>query len=436
MYTIRGDSFVYKCKINKFTFVNLISVYKCKFKLFYYDSSVNNSNFAPLFGYMTIETLHNWYTTYKAGLLTGRYVHNDLIVPFLDKLRGEGLVKQIGASENNLPIHLIKLGKGSKKLLFWSQMHGNESTTTKAIFDLINLLLRESNPYIRNILEECTIYIIPILNPDGAKLYTRLNYNEVDLNRDAKNKTQKESIILSDLIRDIKPDFAFNLHGQRTIFSAGRTNNTATVSFLSPAGNNERTITDSRKISMEIIAKMNTVLQECIPNKIGRYDDQFNINCIGDTLENIGIPTILFEAGHYKDDYERETTRKYIFYAFVTSLGYIAANEVKGESYREYFLIPENEKCFYDLIIRNVELDGKIVDIAIQYVEKLIDKGIVFVPKIERIDNLEKYYGHKEIVGEKRKISSYNDIVEVVEGNKMLNIYLNNELFSIELVKN
>ena len=57
---------------------------------------------------------------------------------------------------------------------------------------------------------------------------------------------------------------------------------------------------------MEVIIKMNNVLQNVIPNQVGIYDDSFNINCVGDSFQSKGVPTILFEAGHYKNDYSRE----------------------------------------------------------------------------------------------------------------------------------
>ena len=77
----------------------------------------------------------------------------------------------------------------------WSQMHGNESTTTKALFDFINFLhsnTKESSV----ILDHFTFCMLPMLNPDGAKLYTRENANGIDLNRDAQNLSQPESIAL------------------------------------------------------------------------------------------------------------------------------------------------------------------------------------------------------------------------------------------------
>ncbi len=384
---------------------------------------------------MDINTLQNWFDIYKETTLSRRYIHQEHITPLLDILKKKSTVKLLGFSENKSPIHLIKLGTGSKKLLLWSQMHGNESTTTKAVFDVLNMLMDASNELSKQILEACTLYIIPILSPDGAKAYTRLNYNKVDLNRDAQDRTQKESVILHDLIQKIQPDFAFNLHGQRTIFSVGETNSPATVSFLSPASDEKRSITPSRKVAMEVIAEMNIVLQKFIPGGVGRYDDGFNINCVGDTLSAMDVPTILFEAGHYPGDYDREKTRIFIFYALITSIRCIANRDITGSRYDMYFDIPENGKCFYDIIIRDVILHEKNVDIGIQYIEELSENHIKFTPIIARIADLGKFYGHREIIGNKRIIRDENVTVEVVQDNKLLRFYLNDELFSTELRK-
>ena len=88
-------------------------------------------------------------------------------------------------------------------------MHGNESTTTKAIFDFLKFLLQKDhfNNEIESFKEEWTFYIIPILNPDGAELFTRENANKVDLNRDAQNVSQGESLILLDVFNSITTDF-------------------------------------------------------------------------------------------------------------------------------------------------------------------------------------------------------------------------------------
>src|SRR5690606_37336030 len=130
------------------------------------------------------------------------------------------------------------------------------------------VLADSENDFVHQLLKNCTIGIIPMLNPDGSRAYTRLNANQVDLNRDAQSLTQPESIILKKCFEDFKPDFCFNLHGQRTIFSAGLTNKPATVSFLSPAQDEACSITDTRKKAMDVIVKMNENLQKQIPGQV------------------------------------------------------------------------------------------------------------------------------------------------------------------------
>src|SRR5690606_40539889 len=132
---------------------------------------------------------------HKENKLHDRYITNNHIEPILKNLGDLVTVTTIGKSVLNTNIYSITIGKGSKKLFMWSQMHGNESTTTRAIFDLLNTLL-SNDASIQHILKNCTICIIPILNPDGANVYTRVNANEVDLNRDAQLRTQPESRIL------------------------------------------------------------------------------------------------------------------------------------------------------------------------------------------------------------------------------------------------
>ena len=48
---------------------------------------------------------------------------------------------------------------------------------------------------------------------------------------------------------------------------------------------------------MEVIQVMNSALQQYLPNQIGRYDDGYNDNCVGDYFQTQGTPTVLFEAG-------------------------------------------------------------------------------------------------------------------------------------------
>jgi hypothetical protein len=345
-------------------------------------------------------------------------------------------VKQIGRSVKGESIFSITVGNGSKNIFMWSQMHGNESTTTKALFDVLNIL-GQKNWFSELILNQCTITIIPILNPDGARLYTRLNANGVDLNRDAQNQSQPEIRTLFEVFKSFKPDFCFNLHGQRTIFSAGKTNYPATVSFLSPAQDAKSTVTPNRKRAMEVIVAMTNILEQVIPNQVGIYDDNFNLNCVGDTFQSKNVPTILFEAGHYANDYERDQVREYIGLALIKSMEYIAKTNVSGKLYKPYFDIPMNEKLCYDIIIRNAKIghNSEVKDIAIQYQEVLVEDKIQFEPKIVSIRNLSTYFGHNEIDAKSKLVLCKNG-EPIFEGYANDFVLINNELFALNLINN
>ena len=251
-------------------------------------------------------------TQYLESKLKGKYIHLDTILPILESLNSDFEITQIVKSVQERAIYQVKIGTGKTKILMWSQMHGNESTTTKGLFDFFNFL-QSDNKIAKRIKSDYTLLCIPMLNPDGAFLYTRENANKVDLNRDAFNATQPEMQVLHDVYKSFNPDYCYNLHDQRTIFGTEGFNLPATVSFLSPAYNEEREYNEVRLKAIHIINRMNDALQVYIPNQIGRFDDSYNVNCTGDYFTTHITPTILFEAGHYVNDYDRDVVRNYIF---------------------------------------------------------------------------------------------------------------------------
>jgi hypothetical protein len=239
-----------------------------------------------------------------------------------------------------------------------------------------------------------------MLNPDGAYRYTRFNANEIDLNRDAQQQSQPESQILKKIYEEFIPDYCFNLHDQRTIYSAGEVKHPATLSFLSPAADIERSLTPARIMSMKLIAAIHKELLPLLGPQMGRYDDSFNLNCVGDMLQAGEIPTLLFEAGHFPGDYQREETRKYMCYALLTALNMAVGDRLQQYSIEDYSGIPANQKKYFDILIRNADRLGrgyKSGDSAgILYQEKLLDHRIEFHPAVEEVGELNDRFGHVE----------------------------------------
>ena len=372
------------------------------------------------------------YTLHKEPSLFGRYITLKNIEPLLKNLQ----TQTIGHSVLNKPIYKYQTGKGKLKILMWSQMHGNESTTTKAVFDFLNVLQSNSD-FAKELLSHFTFCILPMLNPDGAELYTRENANKIDLNRDFQKLSQPESQLLQHVFNTFQPNYCFNLHDQRTIFAAGNSGKPATISFLAPSFNENRDNNEVRIKAMNVIVAMNKTLQQFIPNQVGRFDDLFNINCVGDSFQSLNVPTILFEAGHFSQDYDREITRKYIFFALISGLLFFYENEVVSNKTDDYLQIPQNKVVFYDFVYKNVKIyydNNKIItNFAAHYKEVLSNNQIDFEAYIVQVGDLENYLGHYEFDAQlgqfqdkKDSIPKINEKADFCIGK--LNIFVNGVL--------
>ncbi len=348
-----------------------------------------------------IKKISSWYDENHAAGLEHRYLTLDKMSPYLSGLNELFKVEKIGESFEGRAINKVVFGSGKIKIFLWTQMHGNESTGTRAFLDLLQFFSEpnDQKELADFILKAATIYCIPILNPDGAAAYTRVNAESIDLNRDVIDMKAKESKLLQLWLKKIDPDYCFNLHDQRTIFSVPPNNHTATLSFLAPSVDEERSINSGRKQTMTVIASMNNLLQELIPGQIGRYTDEFYPTATGDNFQKMGHNTILIESGHAKGDYKRVVSRKATFIALLEGLRHISSN-TGADNHRGYLEIPNNEKKFLDVIFKNATVGGEKTDIGVLYIENLVKGEIVFLPSIDQLADLSDYNADAIINGE------------------------------------
>jgi len=349
-------------------------------------TDVNQLMFTFVTKIIALDIFYDWYVSHFVSDLTGRCITNAHIENHLDLLDPAFSISTLGYSIEKRPIYSVTIGRGSNRILLWSQMHGNESTTTKAVFDCFKFFSETLNDdFTKSVLAKFTFLFIPILNPDGAHYYTRNNAAHIDLNRDAYNQTQPESVVLRKAFSTFQPHFCFNLHDQRSIYGFETTGMPSVLSFLAPAADKERSSTISRQRAMSIIGDINKA-----------------------------------EAGHYPDDYEREETRKYIFIALMTAFQSILHNTFENAS--SYMIIPEHQNCFVDLLITNAKIENvENNQIAIRYVEMLDNKKVVFVPVVDSINSERAIYGHRVINAEGREIVALN-YETIQEGNKLSGI--------------
>lgn len=328
-----------------------------------------------------------------------RYISSQNLKKFLQE-NLSGYISEIGTSYLGKPIYMMSVGKGKTRVLAWSQMHGNESNATHAMLDLLEIF--KNNPELKEeIFSNITLDFIFMLNPDGSDKWTRRNALDIDMNRDYLKLSSKEFQILKSIAEKGNYHYALNLHEQRTIFTTDGVH-PATLSFLAPAENFEREVTETRKKAMAVISAIYEQMKNLIPNQIARYSDEFYPTSTGDNFTKMGLPTVLFEGGHFPDDYQRNGTRKY--YTIALYYGLKAVSELKGstQNFENYFTIPENKESHYDIIYRNVKLNTDfecILDVAVQYREIYHegDEDISFVPIVMEVGDCGKKKGWTEI---------------------------------------
>ncbi len=109
-------------------------------------------------------------------------------------------VNSIGKSVEGRKLLLFSVTNKSshntkKKLVFIGAQHAAlESTGTVNIEGMIYWLINESNPNAKKVRDNVIVYFIPMVNPDGVfEGNSRVNANNVDLNRDWIKYTQPET---------------------------------------------------------------------------------------------------------------------------------------------------------------------------------------------------------------------------------------------------
>lgn len=351
--------------------------------------------------------LYHSYENFKEKSITNRRFKHSDIVPLIEQLKNNKIFKvdKVGKSVEGRDIYLISMGSGKTKVFLWSQMHGDEPTATAALFDMFNFFSTDNAfPELKNlILSNLSIYIIPMVNPDGAEEFQRRNIVEIDLNRDVLRQQTPEAKILKDVFDSLKADFGFNLHDQGRDYSTGNSFNPASISFLAPAPDYEKSLTSPREKAMKLIGNLVNVLNEFIPGHMAKYSDDYEPRAFGDNFTKWGTATVLLESGGWRGDREKQFLRKINYIALLSALNSIASGGYANTDLSVYESITQNEKFMMDLILRNLIIkkaeNEYVIDIGINYEEVNINgaKDFYLKGEIEDVGDLSVFAGYKEV---------------------------------------
>lgn len=326
------------------------------------------------FKHMDVNAIIGNYSTFKAHELKDRFLKHKEIISILDQLPSSFEVTEIGRSFENRTINAVKWGKGKASILLWSQMHGDEATGTMALCDLFNYLQQE-NEVVQLLKENCSLHIIPMLNPDGAERFIRRSAQQIDINRDFLQCLTPEAKILKAYREETKPEFGFTLHDQITLWSITHSLKPATLSFLSPAIDHQLSLNSTREKAMWVIADMFETLSPVLPGHMGLFDDEYEPRAFGDNFQKLGTSIILIEAGGYPGDPEKQEIRRFYFAAMLKGILSIATQSYLQKNTVNYFAIPKNNKQIFHFLIHGIEMDGVTTSIGINYDEYPANDG-------------------------------------------------------------
>jgi len=133
---------------------------------------------------------------------------------FLAEVAKPGLitVTEEGRSVEGRAIRLVRLNRGGAKarfkVLFYAQQHGNEISGKDAQLCLIRAIAEK--PAL--LPEDVDLYLMPMMNPDGAEAGRRTNGAKADLNRDHIRLLQPETRALHAVARRVLPHLAVDSH--------------------------------------------------------------------------------------------------------------------------------------------------------------------------------------------------------------------------------
>src|SRR5690606_897808 len=270
---------------------------------------------------------------------------------------------------------------GEKRVLLWSQMHGDESTASMALADLFRFLGEHpDHPLVQRLGQGMRLHVLPIVNPDGAARFQRRNAQGIDINRDARALASPEARVLHALRERIQPDFGFNLHDQQVGYRAGDSARGTAIALLAPAFNEAREIDTARGRAIEVAVAIRAVLEPYVGGHIAKWDDTFNPRAFGDLTAAAGGSTVLIESGGMEADQNNQRLGTLNFLGLVGALDAIATGAHAGLPQSAYDELPRNGMPWPDLLIRGATLvvpgqQPARVDVLVDFREPLLERG-------------------------------------------------------------
>jgi murein tripeptide amidase MpaA len=145
--------------------------------------------------------------------------HHDLItqtaaLPGID-------YRSLGKSLDGQDIDCLTIGEGPINVWLYARQHPGESMAEWWMEGALEKLTDEDDPVARVLRKECTLRVVPNMNPDGSRRgHLRTNALGVNLNREWHAPSAEKSpevLCVRNAMDETPPDFAMDVHGDEAI---------------------------------------------------------------------------------------------------------------------------------------------------------------------------------------------------------------------------
>lgn len=116
-----------------------------------------------------------------------------------------------GQSRSGRTLYLARLRRSESprwRLFFYAQQHGDEVSGKDALLFLVRDIVRDPE----RLPADFELWVMPMVNPDGAEAGTRVNAAGADLNRDHLALEQPETLALHRVVQRVRPHLAVDCH--------------------------------------------------------------------------------------------------------------------------------------------------------------------------------------------------------------------------------
>lgn len=263
-------------------------------------------------------------------------------------------LEEVGYSRLGKSIRMLSVGHGERKILLWSQMHGDEPSATPALLDIANYLMEHAgDAAVQSILDSFTLLMIPMLNPDGTGVYERFNAQGIDINRDALHLATPEGRLLKKVRDQHTPMMGFNLHDQNRRTAVGDSGQLASMAVLSVSGDAANTLTPGRELTRKAAAAVVQAVLPFRPGGVARYDEGWSPTAFGDNLTAWGTPVLLIESGGVPPGTPFTDLTRLNFVAVLSVLQHMAEDNLSSVDPRIYEdLLRNRSRVWSDVAFR------------------------------------------------------------------------------------